>query len=184
LNQKVDAFFARVSERHGADMQCTTGCSDCCHVRLTITQVEAAAIRDLVASWPESWRRDLAPPQSLIQADGARETPDATHRGAETRPRCAALDAVGRCKIYEARPVVCRSHGVPIRLEQRGLPVVQACHRNFRRTVPDADCVLDQATLSATLLAVDALEGARAPGAGPAGDRIDLAGFLASVAAI
>ena len=45
LTAKVDAFFARVEARHGDDMQCDTGCSHCCHVRLTITGVEAAAIR-------------------------------------------------------------------------------------------------------------------------------------------
>jgi hypothetical protein len=44
--------------------------------------------------------------------------------------------------------------------------VVQACHRNFLHTAPDPDCILDQTTLSAMLLAVDAAEGheARAPG--------------------
>lgn len=45
LVAKVDAFFARVEARHGSDMQCRTGCSDCCHTRLSITGVEADAIR-------------------------------------------------------------------------------------------------------------------------------------------
>jgi Fe-S-cluster containining protein len=168
LTRKVDGFFARVAERHGTDMQCATGCSDCCHVRLTVTGVEAEAIRTLVTGWPDDRRRDLA--------------------AAGPTDRCAALDAAGRCKIYDARPLVCRSHGVPIRLRQGGLPVVQACHRNFTRTTPDPDCILDQATLSATLLAVDAAEpraaspeGARA--AAP-GDRVELAGLLADLAAI
>jgi hypothetical protein len=68
---------------------------------------------------------------------------------------------------------------------------VQACHRNFTHTEPDPDCVLDQATLSATLLAVDAAEardraaeaGAR-PGSAPGGgERVELAGLLADLAA-
>jgi uncharacterized protein len=178
LTRKVDAFFARVAERHGADMQCATGCSDCCHVRLTITGVEAAAIRDHVAGWPAARRRALA------------TTGPADH--------CAALDALGRCRIYDARPLVCRSHGVPIRMRRGGLPVVQACHRNFTRTTPDADCVLDQATLSATLLAVDAAARAAAepPASGGSGpgvagaaqrgpdSRVELAALLAELAAI
>lgn len=160
LAGKVDGFFARVAARHGADMQCSTGCSDCCHVRLTITAVEAAAIRAHVTTWAAEQRRNLA------------DTGPAHH--------CAALDAAGRCKIYPARPLVCRSHGVPIRLRGQ-LPMVQACHRNFRRTEPDPDCVLDQATLSATLLAVDAAEsGSRG---GVPGERVDLAGLLADLAA-
>jgi Fe-S-cluster containining protein len=156
LTAKIDAFFARVEARHGDDMQCATGCSDCCHVRLTITQAEAAAIRAEVASWPAARRRALA----------------------EVGPddRCAALDADGRCRIYAARPVVCRSHGVPIRMQQGSLPVVQACHRNFTRTEPAPDCILDQTTLSALTLAVD-----RA--AGHDGSRIELARLLAELAA-
>jgi hypothetical protein len=184
---KVDAFFARVAQRHGAEMQCATGCSDCCHVRLTITRVEAEAIRAHVTTWPTAERRNLA----------------------DTGPsdRCAALDAAGRCRIYAARPLVCRSHGVPIRMRRDGrpglpvipglpglpvvpglpgLPDVDACHRNFRHVRPDPDCILDQATLSATLLAVDAAEAAEASEAGAsagAGERVDLAGLLADLAA-
>ena len=164
LTRKVDAFFARVAERHGGDMQCATGCSDCCHVQLTITQVEAAAIRAHVAAWPSERRRDLAN----------------TEPGDE---RCAALDSAGKCKVYDARPLVCRSHGVPIRLTRGSLPVVQSCHRNFTRSVPDPDCILDQATLSATLYAVDAAEAAERPEDAPAG-RVELAALLADLAAI
>jgi hypothetical protein len=132
-------------------MQCGAGCSDCCHVRLTITGVEAAAIRDHVAAWSSQERRNLAEsgPDSPASPPG---------------DRCAALDPAGRCKIYDARPLVCRSHGVPIRLRHGALPVVQACHRNFRHTAPDPDCILDQTTLSAMLLAVEVAEG-RAAGA-------------------
>jgi len=126
-------------------MQCETGCSDCCHVRLTITAVEAAAIRRLAP-------RVVPNP-----------APD----------RCAALDAAGRCQIYAARPIVCRSHGVPIRIREGSLPVVQSCHRNFTHTTPDPDCVLDQTTLSTVLLAIDG-----------GAERVDLASLLAELAAI
>lgn len=149
LTAKIDGFFARVEARHGEDMQCRTGCSDCCHVRLSITAVEAEAIRAVLATRP------------------VRPNPRAD--------RCAALGEDGRCQIYEARPVVCRSHGVPIRLREGSLPVIRTCHRNFTRTTPDADCVLDQETLSTLVLAVD-----RA--AGHTGDRIDLAALLTAPA--
>lgn len=151
LHVKVDGFFARVSARHGEDMECETGCSDCCHVRLTITQVEAAAIRALVTSWPPTRRAALA------------ETGPVDH--------CAALDPGGRCKIYEARPIVCRSHGAPIRMRRDSLPVIESCFRNFTRTEPAPDCVLDQETLSALTLAVDR-------DAGGNGDRVELAALV------
>lgn len=155
LHVKVDGFFARVEARHGSDMQCATGCADCCHVRLTITGVEAAAIEALVAGWPADRRAALA----------------------DTGPedRCAALDPAGRCKIYEARPIVCRSHGAPIRMRRDSLPVIESCFRNFTHTEPAADCVLDQETLSALTLAVDR-------DAGGSGDRVDLAALVNALA--
>ena len=155
LTAKVDAFFVRVQERHGADMQCGSGCSDCCHAQLSITEVEAAAIREHVAGWPVEQRRTLAEPGG----------PDA----------CAALDAAGRCKIYAARPLVCRSHGAPIRMRVDSLPVVQSCFRNFTRTEPDSDCILDQTTLSAMVLAVDR-------DAGNSARRVELATLVAELA--
>lgn len=154
LTAKVDAFFARVEARHGDDMQCATGCSECCHARLTVTGIEAAAIRAELAGWPADRRTALA-------ANAAAAPPD----------RCAALDPGGRCLIYAARPLVCRSHGVPIRLGPGSLPVMPACGKNFLDGPPDADCVLDQGTLSTILLAVDRLDGGD-------GARIDLASLL------
>lgn len=157
LHAKVDGFFARVEARHGSDMQCATGCSDCCHVRLTITGVEAAAIRTLVESWPAERRAALA-------AQGPVE-------------HCAALDSAGRCKVYEARPIVCRSHGAPIRMRRDSLPVIESCFRNFTESEPSADCVLDQTTLSALTLAVDR-------DAGGTGDRVELAALVNELARV
>ena len=150
VQAKVDAFFERVSQRHGDDMQCATGCSECCHVRLTVTQIEADAIRAELATWsPE--RRDQ------LRANAVSAPPD----------RCTALDPAGRCLVYVARPITCRSHGAPIRMRQGSLPVVQSCFRNFTHTTPDPDCVIDQETLSALTLTIDRM-------AGHAGERVDL----------
>ena len=158
LATKVDGFFNRVAERHGADMKCGSGCSHCCHVRLSITGVEAQAIREAVATWSTERQRALA------------------DNVASARAHCAALDPNGRCLIYEVRPIVCRSHGAPIRMrDARSLPVVAVCSNNFTARGPDAadpDCILDQETLSAMLLAVDR-------DAGGDGTRIDLADLLA-----
>jgi Fe-S-cluster containining protein len=136
---KVDAFFARVEARHGSDLQCSTGCHDCCHVRLTVTRAEAQAIADELGRWDEPRRAALA-------ANAAAST-----------DRCAALDTNGRCMIYAVRPLVCRSHGAPIRLREGSLPVVRACFRNFPGGADkaDPDCILDQQTLSALTLALN-----------------------------
>lgn len=139
LAAKVDAFFQRVEQRHGSELQCHTGCSDCCHARLTVTGVEAAAIVDEISTWSSERRAALA----------------ANVAGSDAR--CAALDTAGRCMIYRVRPFVCRSHGAPIRLREGSLPVVRACFRNFPEGPDKAapDCILDQQTLSALVLAVN-----------------------------
>jgi uncharacterized protein len=154
VTAKVDAFFARVEARHGADMQCGTGCSDCCHTRLTVTGTEARAIERELATWDALRRAALVANAAVAPAD-----------------RCTALDPRGRCLIYAARPVVCRSHGAPIRMRQGSLPVVQSCFKNFTTVTPDADCVIDQETLSALVLVVDRAEGGD-------GTRIDLASLF------
>lgn len=147
---KVDAFFARVEGRYASAMECGAGCDDCCHVQLSLVGVEADAVRAHIAALSGDVRERL-------------------HARAEApiEDRCVALESDGRCAIYEARPLVCRSHGVPVRVrDARRLPMVDACPRNFREGGPgavDADCVLDQETLSTMLHAVDA-EHARATG--------------------
>ena len=140
LAAKVDAFFARVAARHASDLRCAAGCDACCRQRLTVTTVEADVVVALVRALPEEARARLRASQAHTD-------------------RCAALDDAGRCQIYEARPLVCRSHGVPIKLRNpRGLPVIEACSLNFTAHGPaaaDPDCVLDQTTLSATLGMID-----------------------------
>jgi hypothetical protein len=169
LCDKVDAFFARVEARHRDEVHCDRGCYDCCDVRLSVTGVEAAAVR---AAW-------------LELDEERRAAVRATWREGATA--CAALDRQGRCAVYAGRPLVCRSHGVPVRFGRRGertggpsLPIVDACVHNFTTAGPaaaDPDCILDQTTLSAMLLVVDR-EDAAATGRDPGG-RYELAELLA-----
>lgn len=167
LASKVDGFFDRVQGQHGADLVCSSGCNDCCHVRLTITSVEAQVIADHWSSLPLHTRQVLAQ-RATEQSDGL----------------CVALGDDGRCSIYEARPLVCRSHGLPLRLRQEGrLPIIDACFRNFTEKGPGAvapDNILDQQTLSTALLAVDAAF-SRALSK-PAGEREDMAALIMRLA--
>lgn len=166
LGDKVDAFVARVEARHRDELRCAPGCDGCCRVRLTVTGVEATRLARHVAALPAAARAALA-------ATVARPVDPAD-------VRCAALDDAGRCAVYEARPLVCRSHGVPIRLRgPDGAPRIEACALNFVEAGPAAaapECVLDQQTLSATLLTIDRLAGGGGLASG--GARRDLATVL------
>jgi hypothetical protein len=146
LWQKVDAFFERVGGRYPGALACEPGCADCCKRELTVTSVEAARVERALGRLDAAARADLA---GRLKGDA-----------------CVALREDGRCAIYEARPVVCRSHGLPLRFMEpaaegrRALPVLDACPLNFvgrDLAALDADCVLDQQTLSVMLGALDAL---------------------------
>jgi len=165
LFAKVDAFFDAASRRlPGADgITCHAGCADCCRRRFSVTAVEAEAIAEALAALPAEARATLAE-RARSEGEGA----------------CPALESDGRCAIYEARPVICRTHGLAIRFrDERSLPVLDACPRNFGGRdlagLPAA-AVLDQETLSTVLGAVDA---ARAAELGrPRGERVEIARIL------
>lgn len=142
---KVDGFFNRVAARYPGELACQAGCHGCCAPGLTLTPVEAEAVVRYLGTLDDETRLQIA-----TQAKTAEDT------------RCSALTAGGRCAIYPVRPLVCRSHGVVIRLSgptRQALPVLDCCPLNFRgRDLAeiDADCILEQRTLSTLLAAVHA----------------------------
>jgi len=163
LGAKVDAFFGRVRVRYPGALTCHQGCASCCHQHLSVVVAEfrrvAAAALELPAADQEALRARLA----AGRAD----------------PRCPLLDDVGACRVYAARPMICRSHGLPI---EAGAPSERdVCPLNFTAGPPleelDPGCVLDVERLNAILLAVDAAEG-RGDGA-----RVDLFDGLTAVLA-
>ncbi len=164
LAAKVDQFFSQTSARVGDQMVCASGCADCCQGHLTVTSMEAAVILDGLATMPGPARAQLA-------ARGAK--PSDT--------RCAALDQQDRCGIYAWRPLVCRSHGVPVRVTAEtpgALPMVQVCPKNFSAGLESvaSESILDQTTLSTVLGAIDAAYADRAKI--PRGRRRSIANLL------
>lgn len=151
LFAKVDAFFASAEAKLGGPdgITCARGCDDCCKRRFSVTSIEAEAIAAELAALPEARRDAIA----------------ARARTADTA--CPMLDADGACAVYAARPLICRTHGLPIRFEEpkggRRLTVIDACPKNFvgrRLTDLPASVVLDQATLSTIVAALDAARAA------------------------
>lgn len=90
LHAAVDELARPIAAANASRMKCRAGCSGCCSDGLTVFEVEAEVIR----------RRH---PELL--ADG-----EPHEEGA-----CALLDREGRCRVYDARPYVCRTQGLPLR---------------------------------------------------------------------
>lgn len=144
LLAKVDAKFTEIQAAAGPAMRCGAGCHSCCLPGLSVNDVEAEHLRSYVAARPALAEKLTA----LAAAD--------PHGGT----RCALLDASGRCSVYEARPVVCRSHGVPIEVKgESGRKQKDVCPLNFRGT-PVADLpssmILNLDLLNTLLALIDA----------------------------
>lgn len=139
---KIDAAVRTIAERRKDDLACEKGCARCCVAGLSVLSVEAFAI------------------QEHLDERGLSATPSPAPGG------CAFLDEEGACTLYEARPVLCRTHGLPIRLAasdeerpaRRSLRVLddaEVCELNFTERAPAPADVLDGERLSALLLVVE-----------------------------
>lgn len=180
LYEKLEAFFTAARARYGEQLTCKAGCSSCCERRFSVTTIEAEVIREGLAA--------------LAAASPARRGELARRASDVTASACPALDPDGRCAIYEARPAICRTHGLPIRFgsagarehdgeatkEARRLPIIDACPKNFvgqDLAALDPSAVLDQEKLSLVLGALDLAftTAARLP----RGERVELTALLA-----
>ncbi len=86
----VDRETARLETVHTARLNCQRGCSACCVDDITVFEVEAENIRRKYSDLLEN---------GLSHEAG----------------KCAFLDEEGACRIYDARPYVCRTQGLPLR---------------------------------------------------------------------
>ncbi len=135
LRLNIDKEIKRLEELHGADITCHPGCTACC-VNLTVFPVEFFAILE-----------DLKETSSL----------NSNLRFDETVP-CVFLNEQGLCRIYSFRPIICRTHGLPILFldESREAPAweVSFCELNFRDKPAiefTAETLLDIETINAEL---------------------------------
>lgn len=120
LRARVDQHFAQAVARTPEQFACRPGCESCCHQRFSVFEVEAAPIREALAQ--------------LARTDGeARRRVRA--RGQDSGLRACALLLDGRCSVYEQRPLICRSHGLPIGVresDEPGSPLrLDHCPLNF-----------------------------------------------------
>lgn len=91
VTNEADSLFARYRSR----VACKRGCYFCCDP-ITVLPIEIAALRN--------W----------VEEHGA---PDPNRLGGppdDNRPRCRFLGKNGECTVYEARPLICRTHGLPL----------------------------------------------------------------------
>lgn len=141
LVAKVDDLCRGIEERLADAITCQAGCSSCC-LAITVFPVEAVAMIEAA---------DRLPPEQLQQLKA--------HLAgwSEGDERCPLL-ANGCCLLYEARPIICRTHGLPILLVEGDERRVDVCPKNCQGMdhLP-GEAVLDLNRLNTLLAAVNAL---------------------------
>lgn len=156
LVEKVDDFATAVASRRRADLACRPGCAGCCQVWLTVSPVEAEALRSALS-------RLSGPERQTLAERGQREL----EREAQGEsPRCAMLDPEGRCSVYQVRPLVCRTQGLPLQYPAGTIPEASIrgrtsrgeltyCPLNFTASSPSGADVLDAERVNQMLALVN-----------------------------
>jgi Fe-S-cluster containining protein len=121
LIAQVDELSSRLASHYRAHLNCRAGCSGCCQHHLSVFPVEAAQISTAIQLLPDETQQTLK------------------HQAAETVERESQGQAVAcpllindECAIYQARPVICRTQGLPLLYEtEDGHQAVDFCPLNF-----------------------------------------------------
>jgi len=90
VSQQAEQLAERFHNETGHPRTCGLGCTRCCQDEITVFEIEAALIQH---------HHD-----ELLQ-DGQPHPAGA----------CAFLDTEGACRVYDKRPYVCRTQGLPLR---------------------------------------------------------------------
>lgn len=125
----LDTWMASAVSRHSGVIPCRAGCSHCCYGPFDISAADVEMVREAVAGLPDEARREVeeqaqaqvaryrtelplwSPPFDIGDIDEAAFDALCTTLRAEP---CPCLDQTGRCRIYDARPLVCRLIGLPL----------------------------------------------------------------------
>ena len=132
LIAQTDALTNALSAHYAKHLACRAGCGGCCQHHLSVFPVEAAHVKAAVAALPDE-----------VRARVEQRARTVNEREAQSQPVACPLLVDERCAIYEARPLICRTQGLPLLLEaEDGEHEVDFCPLNF--TVPDALDDLDE----------------------------------------
>src|SRR5712691_8599990 len=109
LLEQVDKWTAEMVQRYKSHLACRKGCDLCCQRKFSVTAVEAYNI-----------------------ARAFRELPPATRRKVRKEKSSCAFLVGGACSVYEARPVICRTYGLPsLHRNEKSEAAISWCELNF-----------------------------------------------------
>lgn len=134
--ERADEHFSSVMKSQPQNLQCGAGCSLCCYGLFEIGSGDVPIIADGLASLPAGRRRKIIQrAQEIVESskhpnlrECSPEEKEAFFDRTQSTP-CPNLDEAGLCMMYEHRPLVCRTFGLPLRDGRKYLGDV--CELNF-----------------------------------------------------
>jgi uncharacterized protein len=140
LTARVDALCNTIKTALREQITCSAGCSSCC-TSITVFPVEASALRIALKTLPDRQAEEILRHVSE-HAEGE---------------RCPLL-LHNRCLLYEARPIICRTHGLPIIYTTDGQRSSDCCPHNLSETESlSGTSVIDVDKLNTLLVAVNSI---------------------------
>jgi Fe-S-cluster containining protein len=119
---RADDFFRSVAESQPQNLQCGRGCSLCCYGLFEIGSGDVPLIADgLEKLHPSRRKMIIRRAQEIVQSS---KHPDLRDCSAEEKEAffertastaCPNLNERGECMMYDNRPLVCRTFGLPLR---------------------------------------------------------------------
>ncbi|MEJ2200058.1 MAG: YkgJ family cysteine cluster protein [Desulfuromonadaceae bacterium] len=162
LVERVDGLNQRILQDYPEQIHCHPGCDSCCR-HLALFWVEGVALSFALRELPRDEAEHIRQRARCVGPDDP----------------CPLLEG-GRCLLYAARPLICRTHGLPLLGQRDGERFVDVCPKNFQgiAQLPPA-AVLDLDRLNVTLASVNSLFVAEAFGSEkPATERVFIAEAL------
>lgn len=140
LVRKVDDLCAKIVSEFAGEIVCSKGCDSCCR-HISVFWVEAVSMARALGDLPKD-QADFVIGQA---------------RSATGEDACPLLHR-GACLLYDQRPIICRTHGLPILTGETSPRTIDFCPRNFQQleSIPGS-AVIDLDRLNDTLAAVNAL---------------------------
>jgi Fe-S-cluster containining protein len=136
---RADAFFRTVAEAQPQNLQCGRGCSLCCYGLFEIGSGDVPLIAEGLSQLnPMRRKMIIRRAQEIVTSSqhpalrecSPAEKNDFFNRTASTA--CPNLNERGECLIYEHRPLVCRTFGLPLRDAESYIGDI--CELNFRES--------------------------------------------------
>lgn len=119
---QADEWFASVMQAQPQNLQCGRGCSLCCHGLFEIGSGDVPVIAEGLEKLHPMRRKRIVRRAVEIVAESRHpnlrecspiEKEEFFDRTASTP--CPNLNESGECMIYDSRPLVCRTFGLPLR---------------------------------------------------------------------